>query len=101
MLSVNGDVPVYSDAPDALMTLACLSATDSPRRTEVQLSELKGCWPAKNGSILVWLNRRAWREALFSLEELREISNFEEVAHFSDGSIYLVSARDTAAVTSR
>jgi hypothetical protein len=101
MLSANGDVPVYSDAPDALMTLACLSATDSPRRTEVQLSELKGRWPAKNGSILVWLNGRAWREALFSLEELRAISNFEEVGHFSDGSIYRVSARDAAAPTSR
>jgi hypothetical protein len=45
----------------------------------------------------VWLKNVDWRWYLFSIDELEGVADFTEVAHFSDGAIYRVSVRDTAA----
>ena len=96
-LSTDTDVQVYSNGPDALWALASLNATMTPYRTEVGLRDLKGRWPAENGSILVWFRNITQRPYLFSTAELGSIADVEEVAHFSDGSIYRISTRGGAA----
>jgi hypothetical protein len=97
MHSTNGAVRVYSNAPDALRELARVNATQSPDRRTGSLSDLEGHWPARDGSVLVWFESITWRKYLFSAEELGDIADVEEVAHFSDGSIYRVSARQAVA----
>jgi hypothetical protein len=96
VLPVSGEVRMYSNYPDALWFLAGVDAILTPEREKVSLSDLKGRWPAGNGALLVWFNTTS-RPHLFSIEELKDISNIEEVARFSDGSIHRTSARGTAA----
>jgi hypothetical protein len=93
-MSANDDIPVYSNGPDALWELARMNATLSPYRTA---RDLRGRWPTENGSVLVWFKNITWRKYLFSVEELEKVANVVEVARFSDGSIYRVSARRAAA----
>ncbi|MCX6844028.1 MAG: hypothetical protein NTX53_17325 [candidate division WOR-3 bacterium] len=97
MLSTKDDVHVYSNGTDALWELARVNASELPLRAEINQGDLYGHWPTESASVLVWFNNRAWRRYFFSIEELEEIADVEEVAHFSDGSIYRVSVRDTAA----
>ena len=97
MLSANHDVHVHSNGTDALWAVAGVVATELPIRSEVNLSELRGRWPNDSGSVIVWFNTLGWREQYLSVKELGEAANVESIAHFSDGSIYRVSVRDTAA----
>jgi hypothetical protein len=97
MLSgINTDVHVYSNGPDVLQELAGVNAIMSPRRTASDLTELRGHWPAEDVAYLLWF-KRFHRWYLFSVAELTEVANVVEVAHLSDGSIYLVRARGRAA----
>jgi hypothetical protein len=96
VLRANADVPVYSNGPDALMELARVSVTLTPYITAGSLSDLEGKWPAEKGSVLVWFRNVTWRPYLFTLEELKEVANAVEVARFSDGSFYRVSAKETS-----
>ena len=96
MTSTKDDVHVYSNGTDALWELARVNASELPRRWEVNQNDLYGHWPTESASVLVWFNNRRWREYFFSVEELEEIANVEEVAYLSDGTIYRVSVRDTA-----
>ena len=85
MLPTNDEVHVYSSGPDALWELARVNATLTPDRREVNLSKLKGRWPAGNGTLLVWFRSIAWPTYLFPIEELGEIANVEEAAHLREG----------------
>jgi hypothetical protein len=91
------DVPVYTNGVDALWELARVNSSELPIRSEVNLSDLRGRWPRDRGSVLVWFNNRGWRGQYLSVKELGEVANVENIAQFSDGSIYRVSVRDTAA----
>jgi hypothetical protein len=95
-LSAHADVRVYSNGPDALWALARVNADWPPDRTQVNLDSMKGRWPPDTASVVVWFDNIDWRKHLFSVEELGRISNIEEVALFSDGSVYRVTARRTA-----
>jgi hypothetical protein len=97
MLSVSDHLRVYSNRYDALWELARVDATQSPDRTVVNLRDLEGRWPAGNGALLVYFKNDTWRTYLYSVEELEQVSDMEEVADFSDGSIYRVSVRQITA----
>ncbi|HTW92762.1 MAG TPA: hypothetical protein VMH22_13805 [bacterium] len=86
------DVHVYSDGPDALWELGRVNARSVPFRSDVRLDALRGSWPDRNGSVLVWFNM-TWRKSIYSLDELERVAEFEEVAHLSDGWVYRVSPR--------
>ena len=99
MLSTNDDVPVYSNDPLGLWALARIDANFSPSKTAFSqyrltarsLGDLIGRWPPEGEACLVWFNVDiAW---LFSVEELKEVANAVEVAHFADGTVYRVSIR--------
>ncbi|MBN2464756.1 hypothetical protein JXD38_03915 [candidate division WOR-3 bacterium] len=94
-LSEGSTIHAYSNGADALWALAGVSATMTPSRLEVRLEDLKGHWPAREASILVWFTIVTKRPYLFSIEELGSISSIERLAHFSDGFVYRVSVRDT------
>ncbi len=89
-----GYARLYSNGPDALRALLGASGNQTPRRTAGSIDDLKGIWPAENGAILVWLDNVWWRDYLYSVEELKEIADLDEVAHLSDGAIYRVSRRE-------
>jgi hypothetical protein len=98
MLSTN-NVHVYSNDPGVLWELARLNATLAPMKTVYssrklanKLGDLVGRWPPEGEAYLVWFEN-AGRPYLFSVAELEEIANIEEIAHVSDGSIYRVLAR--------
>jgi hypothetical protein len=97
LLSASNRVHVYSNRYDALWELARVDATRSPDRAGVNLRDLEGRWPSENGSLLVYFKNDTWRTYLYSVEELSQVSVMEEVADFSDGSIYKVSVRQTVA----
>jgi len=90
-------VRVYSNYPDVLWAIAGMNSTETPNRTKARPNDLVGRWPAENGSILIWFNNKTWRTWLLSLDELRDAANIEEIARLSDGAIYRISVRDTAA----
>ena len=95
--SSGGRVHLYSNGRDVLWALVRVDAGWVPARTEVALGDLRGRWPDSGTSAVVWFDSIFWRKQLFSVEELGKISNVEEVARFSDGAVYRVSRRDTAA----
>jgi hypothetical protein len=97
MASAGGRVDMYSNGRDVLWALARVDAGWVPARTGVALSDLRGRWPESGASAVVWFDSIVWRKQLFTIEELGEISNVAEVARFSDGAFYRVSARDTTA----
>jgi hypothetical protein len=97
MLTGGDSVHVYSNVPDGLWELARVDALWLPGRTADSLTDLEGRWPTKDGSVLVWFKNITWRKYLFTVEELEEVANVTEVAHFSDGSVYRVSVRPTTA----
>jgi hypothetical protein len=95
VLSTHGDFHIYSNGHDVLWALAGVNATESPDTVSVSLTDLKGHWPAENGSIIVWFSGLAHRKYLFSIEELEQIADITGVTYLSDGTIYRVSARQT------
>jgi hypothetical protein len=97
MKSTKNDLHVCSNGTDALWELARVNATELPIKSEVNLSDLRGRWPPESVSVLVWFNNRGWREQYYSVKELGQVANVEEVARLGDGSVYQVSVRDTAA----
>jgi len=103
MLSNNDDVRVYSNGPDALWELADVNATLLSRkaycgstRSVNKHGDLIRRWPPEDKAYLVWF-KKIHRPHLFTAEGLEEIANIVEVAHLSDGSVYRISVRDTAA----
>ena len=91
--SANGGNRLYSNGRDVLWALAGVNASWVPSRTEVPLSDLVGRWP-DSAAVVVWFDSITWRKHLFSVEELKEISNVEKVAQLNDGSVYRVSVRE-------
>jgi hypothetical protein len=91
--SANGGNRLYSNGRDVLWALAGVNASWVPSRTEVPLSDLIGRWP-DSAAVVVWFDSITWRKHLFSVEELKEISNVEKVAQLNDGSVYRVSVRE-------
>jgi hypothetical protein len=101
LLNIDG-VQVYSNDPFVLWELAGVNATWAPHRTYYnstksanKLGDLIGRWPSGREAYLVWFTN-VKHKYLFSVNELREISDVVEVAHFRDGSVYRVSVRDAA-----
>jgi hypothetical protein len=74
-----------------------VNASGLPSRLKSTESALRSHWPAKGTSVIVWFGSRGWRAYFLSIEELKEFADIDEVAHFSDGSVYRVSVRNTAA----
>jgi hypothetical protein len=100
MSGSDGRTPVYSDGADALWELARINAIEFPLRSQVKLGDLSGCWPTGSPSLLVRFNR-CWLRGYFTVQELEEVADIEEVARFDDGSVYRASVRNTAAAAGR
>lgn len=100
LTGINTGSPVYSNGPDVLWELAGVDAVMSPDRRTRNRNGIRERWPAESLGFLVWLKNVDWRSYLFSVEELAQVADVIEVAHFSDGSIYRVSAREAAAIDS-
>ncbi len=88
--------PIYSNAPDAVYILANLPAHRSPAKTLyaspailIELSSLKGAWPAEPKICLVWFDPID-RPFLFSLPELQAVTRSELIASLSDGQIFSI-----------
>jgi hypothetical protein len=97
LVSTNHAVRVYSNDPRGLWELARIDASFSPsnsgyaqyRLTPQGPDDLIGQWPPEGEAYLVWF--RIDPKWLFSVEELRNVADVSEVAHFTDGSVYHVS----------
>jgi hypothetical protein len=91
-----GADPVYSNAPDALLSLTGLETSMSPAKTvnnanlvPRDVATLRGNWPARFPAYLVWLDPQQ-RDYLFTVDELRTVVTLTPVATFKDGAIYRI-----------
>jgi len=95
--TVISECAIYSNAPDALYILAHLTAKWSPAKTRynspeivVDMSTLRASWPRESKSCLVWFDNIE-RKYLYSLDELRRVSNMQPIIRTKDGGIYSVA----------
>jgi len=88
---------VFSNSPDALYILADVTAKMSPAKLNYNSNKGTGVtnenmfteYPSLDGAILVWFKPN-WRNYLFTLDDLDTMCDLEEIATFSDGSIWRI-----------
>ena len=102
------DVPLYSNAPDALYMLAQRRACWLPSRWSLasreedreagyaSLSDLRAA--IRKGAMIVYFDRLAWRNSMPSLEELARHIAIEPVVRTADGVVCTIEDR-AAAIT--
>lgn len=86
---------IYSNAPDAIYILAGFKSEMIPSKIPHHLPKirinnlvsLKGLWPEKDNSILIYFKQVNWTY-LFTLNELQTIANIQQIISFEDGVIY-------------
>jgi hypothetical protein len=95
------ELPIYSNAHDALYLLLGQEASLAPRKRAnnepedivaeaLRLRSLQCTWPPEGEAWLIWLDRQQ-RAYLFSPEALSSIAIVSEVARYDDGAIYRVT----------
>ncbi|MDR3627138.1 MAG: glycosyltransferase family 39 protein, partial [Ignavibacteriaceae bacterium] len=90
------DYMVYSNVPEAVYILSDIKARWSPAKTLYNSpltvnneSNLKYIFGRNNNICLVWFYKMD-RNFLYSIDELQKNLNFEKIADFKDGSIYIL-----------
>lgn len=98
--TLEGNYPVYSNAPDALYILAAMNGHMSPAKTAHNsperlnsLSSIEVSWPESHKAYLIWFDNMQ-RDNLFTIDELKTIVDFESCNRFSDGAICVISRRN-------
>lgn len=81
---------IYSNFPNAIYLLTnhkCLK-TASPDFERKNIQEFKGIWPEAKKSFVLWFN--AVQPYLFSLSELKQITDMKLIAELEDGAVYFI-----------
>lgn len=98
--SLDQGCPIFSNAPDALYFLASLPARMSPAKTSYnshmvvgRLSTMRHVWPEEPKAYLVWFDKMN-RDRLFTISQLRAVTNMREYLRFSDGIIFMLAKKN-------
>jgi 4-amino-4-deoxy-L-arabinose transferase-like glycosyltransferase len=97
--SISHNCKIYTNNPIDIDFIAHFPAKMSPSKVSTSLSsivtkntsQLLGIWPEQN-ACLVWFDSFD-KNTLYSLSDLRMISNIVLIAEFNDGAIYSVSKK--------
>lgn len=90
---------LYSNQPPAIYLLSNVTATFIPAKQGYNSSapardilSLMGKWPEENDACLIWFDSVDHKH-LYTLDELREIAEFDLLVHLDDGAIFSITRK--------
>lgn len=104
-VKLDNNYPIYSNDPYALYILTDLKSQITPNYDGLfngyvsykkmhYITALKGIWPEKNISYLIWFNQNNYlKHNLYEIDKLDQIADLKQLVQLDDGTIYLINRK--------